>query len=279
MAGVKTALEVGFFNDTNVYFLPVIEGGLAVRHVALHVRRLFKIDHDVVICKPGTRFPLPGGLVLLPGRAVTVCSALQRKVVVASSSSVLCQDGMNDEPPAVPLLQSTVAPETNRYTAPSLTVRVDAVVCPEFKRGVAAYCVYEPLRTASRDAILAVKTNDLRISEYQDGSGSRNAAECELRAFADALCHADGHAHCGPETRIDVVLESTYCIQVVRKLQTSAVMDVDMHVARIQAVLNRRVVRMKWASTLTRERGRPGMTDLRRAAVAACRRKMKSVSV
>ena len=278
----RNALEVSFLYDINTYFLPILEGGLAVRHVALHIRRLFKIDYDIVICKPRTRVPLPGGLVLLPGRAVTVCSAVQRKVVASS----VCRDGAVEDEASLgggdDITTDAVYTAFSSYIAPSLTVRVDAIVCPQFKRGVAAYCIYEPLRTASRDAVLAVKANDIQIQEYTSGGASRNAADCELRALADALCHADAQTYCGAETRIDVLSESTYGIHVIRSLQVrrqhavpvqqDQLLQDDGCVARIKTVLDRHAVHMKWSSPLTYERGRLDMTDLRRVAVAACRR-------
>lgn len=270
MTDIGTALEVAFLNDTNVYFLPILEGGLAVRHVALHVRRLFKIEHDIVLCKPRTRLPLPGGLLLLPGRAVTVCpTTAYRKVIVSACRQ---DEGFDDDATAPALLHAAAADTT--YVAPVITVCVDAIVCPHLNRGVAAYCVYEPLRTASRDAILAPKTNDVQVCEYSDGRASRNAAECELRALADALCYADKHVHCGPDTRIDVLTESTYCIHVVRALQkheANTGETPNTATLQIQTVMNRHAVRVQWPYASTAELGRPTMTALRRVAIATHR--------
>jgi hypothetical protein len=312
------ALEVCFVNDVNVYFVPILKTGLAVRHVALLIRRLFKFDEDVVLCKPLTTQALPGSLMLLPGRAVTVYRTLDVGSIInvtdtvtvpdtatstATGTATAIEDDANttsnsqtytgtrtdavpnaygDTNPNITTTTTTATTTTATATAVAIAtstthviVTVDGIVDPVSRRGIAAFCVCEPIGSACRDAIKAREDSvpTLQFRTYNKGAPHRNAAACELEAALDALTYA---VSVTTHARIRIVCPSTYVVLAVNKLvrrHGSFVGENADGMYRLQKLCASRDIVARWSggAAVPPEPGCPSVKALRRYAVTQLR--------
>lgn len=268
-AAADDVLELAFTNDTNVYFLPILKCGLAVRHVAVLVKKSFGILDDVVICKPRTRVPLPGSLMLFPNAAVSayIATGGEKHRVVSCES----EPGVS-KPDTTP----TPTPTTRAY-AELLHVRIDAVIDPMSRRGLVGYCIYVPVKSACWRRIRETIKPTLCTAVYDAGAESRNASACEMRALVDVLHVVEARTDYEPgKTKIVLLCASTYGVQAINSVvraYESFVGDNATYMAALRdIVVNRHAdVRAQWPTALTDEFNTPCMATLRRYAVAMSR--------